>query len=367
MKPYRYYFKENDTTIRIMANDWLEEYTKNPWDKNISEKSQKALLDMYGADKDMKLYRGINFSTEEEYNNFMKATNNMSNYSISGIDSFSPDIKIAERFAKTRPMYMDAMDKSDLKDLAGRLKVRDRYSGYKGVIIGVRAKASQIIDVGKSQFQKERECLLTKGTYRIIHAKELKQYRDVTDTDEKINKYLKKFSFKNYTKINEFKNVIDYILNKMDLPEYDKDSILEKINVKNINFDIRHNLGTKNYPYEKADVPNPDPRNYHLNLYFNFSIFDIIYLLDKIDTKNSLNLAQEIIDNFSKSLDSYLLKNNLYKYDWNPDQSTVLWSFDTFDKELGFDISLLNKIRNKFKNPVKSRSYTFAPNKKRNN
>ena len=158
------------------ANEWLKKYTYEPFDKYPDESIIKQLIKLYPQDGEQILYRGLNFSTKELYDEFM---NNISNGKITtnGISSWSPSKTQAEQFAITKPSY--TLSYSTLSSYDEMEKQHENVSGYRGVILVT--KASNGIDVNKSKFAKESEVILPAGTYpvKVIQVKKFKdQFAD---------------------------------------------------------------------------------------------------------------------------------------------------------------------------------------------
>ena len=195
------------------AKKWLEKYTYEPFDKYPDESIIRQLIKLYPQDGEQILYRGLNFSTKELYDEFM---DNISTGKIttSGISSWSPSKTQAEQFAITKPSY--TLSYSTLSSYGEMEKQHENISGYRGVILVT--KASNGIDVSKSEFAKESEVILPAGTYpvKVIQIKKFKdQFADGDRTlestmkeivtsykqktiDDNVSK-LKRYVLKNYS------------------------------------------------------------------------------------------------------------------------------------------------------------------------
>ena len=289
MKKYIPLFEHYEDDDLSDADEWLKNYTLNPWDKYPSDDIVEELLQSYPCDNHNVFLRGINFNSKEEYELF-KLTTNMKQYPVDQICSFTLNKNTAIQYAKTKPMYLDMMDREDREDLQRRLKMQsneaERYSGYKGIIIGVKANKSKVIDVNKSDFRKEDEYLLTKGTYDIVFLKPLSKFIDVINKGFDINKFIRKLTLNSLKGIK--KDLLNYIIkHNLEITNDTKHHLYLKWSSElNLN-DISHKIEQEYQSYDKIIDK--------VSIYFDSNIFRLIafdYLFtadDKKHLKSTIN------------------------------------------------------------------------------
>jgi hypothetical protein len=237
---------------------------------------------------------------------------------------------------------MDNVSKEDRDDYLNKKKVKDRYIGYKGILISVKAKKDQIIDLANSKFQKERECLLIEGVYTIDSYKILKQFSDILKGEDKISKLLDKFSLMLYIKSDDYRYLIERILKD--------ESVSKKIKIKFLSYlklDIVKYLNIHHFFVENNYLQKSNRKS--INIHMKGSIMYLLYLLIDLDYIESINLAQKIIDSIGIGIKNYILENNLDLYNWNKDnQEFYMYEFNKISPKL--DVSKINNIKSLFKN-----------------
>lgn len=173
------------------ADQWLAKYTYENLDKWPPHDVLAILLNRYPIKETMTLYRGMNFRTKEKYDEFM-ATVADGVLKTNGISSWGSSPDEVESFAVTRPSYY--LDRDTMVDHGEAQQQREYVSGYRGIILSVKAKPGQAIDVNASKLGHEREYILTPGEYNVTVSRDLKKYREAlddgdTDIDTVIAKY----------------------------------------------------------------------------------------------------------------------------------------------------------------------------------
>lgn len=308
MKQYKRLFEYDDDEDEDLSEGdlWLKEYTLNPYNKYPSKSEIQELLQSYPCtEKENVTYlRGINFNSIEEFEIFKKDIIDNKIYLVeNGICSFTLDKRTALNFATTRPMYLDQMDKSDLDDLAKRRELKakqaERYDGYKGIIIGVKAENKKVIDVNKSPYVKENEYLLTPGKYKIVYLKLISKFKDVLDKGLNINKFVKNLTLKSFSGVKA--DLLKYIVkNNLQVSDESKHILFNKLLKEIKPKDIYHKV-TETYDNEKLIVYYD--RNIHILLDFDF-------LWLKEDYEKLIKLVNSIC----KNIYEYLKNNNLFTY-----------------------------------------------------
>lgn len=175
LNEYRDYEEDEDYSLDD-SDRWLHNYTHKEQKWGATEDIVADLLDKYANDEELTIYRGMNFDTEEEFNEFMKTIEEGKRTSTKGISSWSPSRHTAWTFAITRPTYflnMELMRAEDKKS-----KEREYMIGYRGVILKTTIKPGQGIDVRKSNHGAESEVILPKGKYDI-EIEEVKPFKDM--------------------------------------------------------------------------------------------------------------------------------------------------------------------------------------------
>lgn len=155
----------------------LVRYTLNPTTPIIG--IFEDALYRYSNDKPITIYRGLNFSSKEGYEEFMQSITN-GRLKIERCSSWSPSKSTAEIFAMTRPCYMEFMGFGSMTLVSQQEKESERIAGYRGVILKTRISAHKGIDLRKTSFAKEDEILLGPGTYRV-EVSDVLSYKDTLE------------------------------------------------------------------------------------------------------------------------------------------------------------------------------------------
>ena len=149
----------------------LKRYVLEPSVSNRSEVESHfhELLSKYKNKEQLTLYRGMNFDTEEDYNDFLHQikTNKGFNIKDGDISSWSRKRTIAKQFAVTRPSYMESMSTANMFAIKKSEDENEHVVGYRGIILTTTIKPGIGIDVNKSDFSSEDEIILPKGTYKV--------------------------------------------------------------------------------------------------------------------------------------------------------------------------------------------------------
>lgn len=330
----------NDRNMSL-GDQWLKNYTLNPYDKFPSENETEDLLYDYLYDGKQEIfYRGINFDSEKEYNKFIKNVKNKGIYKIEGIASFSLNMKTARQFALTRPMYLDMMDREDIRNLSERRKMKEkegeRYDGYIGVIIGIKADKKKAIDVNKSEFGKESEILIISGNYKIVFYKEIKRFKDfIKNKYFTADKFLNKLDLNLINKKSIYRNLIEYLVkHNIEISNKAKHSFFLR-SLKNYSPNIEHKI-EKDYNYGQK----PEKK---LQIFFNRIPLGLAFF-EWLLTENDKNGLKSVIDKLNKDIYGYILNKKLEKY--------RLYSKRNFDGLEIYGSEWNKKLRNLFNKKI---------------
>lgn len=148
-------FLKEDAKI---SDEYLDAYVKDPMYGILSEQEFNLAKIDYPLDKPTKVYRGLNFATREDYEEFMEKTSNGKHYNSNAISSWSPDKATAKNFAVTRPSYLEFASKETL-DLLAKKKL-EKITGFRGVILETTAKPEFSVDLRKFASKAESEILI---------------------------------------------------------------------------------------------------------------------------------------------------------------------------------------------------------------
>lgn len=208
----------------------LKQYVSDTRNSYLIERNFDEILKYFPNDNKEVIYRGLNFYTEDEYNDFIKSIKS-GICKVNSISSWTTSKNIAVKYAKSRQFYMDAYtpDMAQALDLALKLRTKYDVAGFRGVILTTAIEPNIGIDVRKVS-NIEQEIILPKGMYKVKVADVL-SYKD---------KYKDKTA--------------DVILNELDKKDFDDVfTWLRSNGVKPIDLSsaTRHNLFL--YALEKLD------------------------------------------------------------------------------------------------------------------
>tara|TARA_R110000851_G_scaffold514_6_gene1779 strand:+ start:483 stop:1631 length:1149 start_codon:yes stop_codon:yes gene_type:complete len=262
------------------ANDWLTKYTHENLDKWPGPEVIKKLSKRYPVDSNMVIYRGLNFRTEEEWDEFvanMKAGENVVQFG--GISSWSPDEGGAKTFAVTRPSYFLSAELMAAETI--RSREMEYISGYRGIIIKTNVTTDMgAIDVTKSSAAHENEIILPAGSYKIGVHKVIKRFKDeVADTGvtETVSKILDQMlDLRNAGKSDEYitkfyKYIRHHFSDKIIASEKFKEKVfgivMGKAKWKAKNLKDIVSVSTMKSPFDEDDI--------EVRIHFNRGVFDL--------------------------------------------------------------------------------------------
>ncbi len=162
-------------SIRDPALKWLGRFTyenagKRP-DKSILAKLQRKY-----PNTNTKLYRGMNFTSKERWDEFISQfKNNQARLNFDVVTSWAKDTGTATQFALTQPTYQ--LNYAVMHAHGVQQREREALSGYRGVILSVEVPEGVGIDVDKTQVGHESEVVLPPGEYLVKIHQVLKLYK----------------------------------------------------------------------------------------------------------------------------------------------------------------------------------------------
>lgn len=170
----------NEYDYETEADNALRLYIKDPNKRYLLRKYENQLMNMYGNNEPLKLYRGLNFNTIEDYNEFI---DNISNGEIT-IDnecsSWTRSYQTAMQFAKTKPSYMEFMTLEKIRLIDDAEKNNEYVVGFRGVILEIDIEKDVGIDTAMTDYNAEDEVILFRGTYKC-------KYHDILKNSDRIN------------------------------------------------------------------------------------------------------------------------------------------------------------------------------------
>lgn len=286
------------------SEEWLSKYVHEGLDKWPNENILRDLLRKYSNKEDMIIYRGLNFISKEDYENFInKLRENNFILQTNGISSWSNNKETAKQFSVTQPTYFILSNPALFKRENEKTQNKERLSGYRGVILETKIKANTAIDVRRSRSGAEEEIILLKGSYKV-KVVDIKTYKDmIADNDVAINKFISKYDGKNN------KELFDYIKHHHihDLDDKSKRKIF-KLFTKDTTI---HMYEDEKYDWDTNNRMPIQKMNFHFSLYELLENENLILEEDKkrlyrklsIEIRKAINfIAKNLNLNYDESL-----------------------------------------------------------------
>lgn len=190
----------------------LRSYTK---DENpiYFESDFNAMLAEWPNEEDITVYRGINFSTKEKYESFLKELKVTGGYQSSECAGFSPRYETAYDFSTTTKTYFPTMEV--VMEEAKRNVQGENIAGYCGVILTATAAKGTVIDIDRSGQGVESEVLFAPDQIIKCEVFKVKSFKEcVSSRDFDVNDYVQKHAGENddlltYLIINKNKIITD--------------------------------------------------------------------------------------------------------------------------------------------------------------
>lgn len=167
----------------------LRSYTKdeNPiYDMN----DFNEMLALWPNEDDITVYRGINFSTKEKYESFLKEFKATGGYQSAECAGFSPRYDTAYDFSTTTKTYFPTMHV--VMEESKRNVQGEKIAGYCGVILTATAKRGTVVDVNISGQGVESEVLFRPHELIKCEVFKVKSFKElVRSKDFDVNEYVK--------------------------------------------------------------------------------------------------------------------------------------------------------------------------------
>jgi hypothetical protein len=275
------------------AVDFLKKYVDNPINRWLSAERFDNILS-YFPYQGGKLYRGMNFLTQESYEKFLADLQD-GVVKTSSITSWTRSVDTASQFAITRPTYYLNAELAAAE--TAREKAGEHMIGYRGVILSTTVPAGVGIDVNQSGVGAEDEIILPAGDYKIQIAKEFKPFaQQMAGRDP--NDILLTIDQKKFQSDSETQKMFQYLIRNN---EPDKFSPASKHKI----FQLVYNR-----PYVPGNIVYDDRMTWTNYFYvtpgYNFRSFGYVkYLLDqdlKKLRKDADNILVDIINTLKPKL-----------------------------------------------------------------
>jgi hypothetical protein len=192
----------------------------------------------YGNDEPITIYRGLNFSSREDYDSFMKSIKNGS-IAPESITSWSPSKKQALIFAKTKPSYMEFMSASSWAEISAQSKAKERITGYRGILLKTEIAAGAGLDVQKTGYGAESEIILPAGTYQV-EIEEIKTFKD-TIADSDVNAVVASMEKEDYDNDSDKQKMLEYIMHHHpeEFNDKSKSKIFKLLAIGTFKYDVK--------------------------------------------------------------------------------------------------------------------------------
>jgi hypothetical protein len=291
MNIFELFEARNWQDIDDSADSWLAEFTYENRNKYPGNNKLEILLKRYPFDGG-KLYRGMNFRTEEDWNTFYKSIKNGVMITNS-VTSWSIDKLTVNQFAQTRPSYN--LDAITMKLYSDAEKKGEEITGYCGIIIETDVGPGCGIDVNKSNLGHESEVILVPGSYNV-KIDRLKKFEEMMNDNVDFNQVILNSTIDDFNSDN--KNFVKYILK-----HYGKElSVPAQTHIFNLYYPKN-----ENFSYEFLKRPISDEGN--LYLYFPrkiFSFYEEGIIRDPLLINKLKILAGKIVTKALPIIDKYL-------------------------------------------------------------
>lgn len=197
--------------IKDPAKRWLGRFTYMNQGKNPEKHILDTLIKKY-PNKAGVIYRGMNFTWEESYTEFMELFNKSNGkLTFNVVTSWSGDPSTANQFALTQPTYQ--LNPAVLAAHDQQMKRRERLSGYRGVILKTTVSAGVGIDVDATGVGHESEIVLPPGTYQTEIYQEVKQYKhSLEDGDTSVDDVILKTTAESLRSRSTEHSFFDYVI-----------------------------------------------------------------------------------------------------------------------------------------------------------
>lgn len=153
-----------DYSNETVEMSWLKKYTLEGMDafpdSDVIERLVAAHPHAGGT-----LYRGLNFSSKNQFDNFVASTEDFTKLESGGVSSWTRLDGTAQNFSITRPTYF--LNSELMEAESKKNREHDYMIGYAGVVLAIDVGAGIGIDVNTTIYSKEDEVILPPGSYKI--------------------------------------------------------------------------------------------------------------------------------------------------------------------------------------------------------
>jgi hypothetical protein len=291
-----------------------------------------VLKERYPNKEVLKLYRGINFRTQEQYLNFINSIEENKGYKARRADSFSADERTVLDFALTQPTYF--LNEELMRAEDERSKNKERLSGYCGVVVEIEVPEGAVVDITESGLGIEMEAIVEPFSVYACKLNVVESYEmKVSSPEFSVNDYVSK-NFNNDFSDPFFKYILHH--HKSEFNEESKHSVfntLNEISIKerlsnlDINEKVVHNSNNL-IIVEVDEYVNGYRSNKKEKVYtpiFNRMLFQQAYegYFTGQDYKTVCEKAEEIVKYFT----DFHVKNDNIKWKENNELVKVLSRF----------------------------------------
>ncbi len=203
----------------------LRDYTRNE-NPIYSNEIFNRMLNEWPNKEKITVYRGMNFSKKEDYDDFIKNIKKNNGYISIAAPGFSQSYETAYEFAISQKTYFPTQE--IMKEEEKRRLLKETISGYCGVMLSIEIEEGSAIDVDLSGEGIESEVLLRPNFVYNCQIEKIKSLKDlINDKNFDINQYI-------LEKGNIGEKITDYIVeNKINSLEKQSREILFKRYIEN--------------------------------------------------------------------------------------------------------------------------------------
>lgn len=305
----------------------MRNYTRNEMPIYSSETFERMLKE-WPTEESLTVYRGMNFSTEKEYKDFMKSIKDNGGYISVAAPGFTPCLNTAIDFSTSPKTYFPTME--IVKGEEKRREMRETLSGYCGVVLLLELPAGEGVDVSISGEGIESEILLRPNTLYKCNIEKIKSLEEqINDKDFNINEYIKEFG-----SIDDVKT--DFIIrNKQELlNDESRDLIVKRrlesfLHHKKDFFQSSEILENKDYV---TAIIHDSGRFGENDFKIRFFVPDLKYFdINNLVTKNKENELNEIADSIMDVvLDIHINYREKYPIDYAALKGITPYASDSY-------------------------------------
>lgn len=329
--------------------------------KFSSQEIFDELLKRYPNRKKTKLYRGLNFSSKEKYDSFVKKiliNNNC--YSHISISGFSPDFDTAEDFAINQKTYFPTQETIDLHTYTSLFD--EKIFGYRGVIVEIEIPENSAIDVSLFDHGIESEMIISPDSNYPCKIETINPFSEeiknidinehiqsIHNFDDKITKYI----------FNNHPSDID-ISSKKHILKLLQFSKPEKEDVDLFSCDNLIIYRDKKYNF-KGDI-TCDKTRFIVPDFLSFSLNDVF------DEKFLIDDVRPICDDILFNIMSFYINNKDLKYDFSSLQRITSFcsseNIKLYNRMVNENSLNYNDIHNNFVNKMNDKDISEQNKKK---